>query len=219
MEDGTIIQVDALICATGFDTSFRPAFPVIGQEGKDLRDVWKEEPRAYLSVAASGFPNYFRKYTHPKVKRLNERLSFAFFCRALITLINSISTVTSGPNFPLANGALVPCLEKCIQYAFDAAQKIQTQGIKSLSVKQEAVDDFQEHKDAIMKDLVWSSACRSWCVIFALFHCLVFLSSAVSNCSLLGYLLRKWSNSSQVQKREDRRQGVGSVVWLLYPVS
>lgn len=60
MEDGTIFTLDTIICATGFDTSFCPAFPVIGQQGKDLRDVWKVEPRSYLSVTASGFPNYFR---------------------------------------------------------------------------------------------------------------------------------------------------------------
>jgi cation diffusion facilitator CzcD-associated flavoprotein CzcO len=67
MEDGTSFAVDAIICATGFDTSFRPAFPVIGNQGLDLRDAWKEEPRSYLSVAASGFPNYFSKsaaYSH-----------------------------------------------------------------------------------------------------------------------------------------------------------
>lgn len=161
MTDGTIIQVDALICATGFDTSFRPAFPVIGQEGKDLRDVWKEEPRSYLSVSASGFPNYFCKYTYPGFGgQMN------LYILQLLPITNpymiSMSIVASGPNFPLAKGALIPCLEKCIEYAFKAAEKIQTQGIKALSPKEEAVDDFQEHKDAIMKDLVWSSACRSW---------------------------------------------------------
>jgi cation diffusion facilitator CzcD-associated flavoprotein CzcO len=65
MVDGTVFKLDAIICATGFDTSFCPAFPVIGKHGKDLRDVWKEEPRSYLSVAASGFPNYFRKNVPP----------------------------------------------------------------------------------------------------------------------------------------------------------
>jgi len=72
--------------------------------------------------------------------------------------------VTSGPNFPLANGALVPCLERCVHYAFDAVIKIQTQNIKSLSPKPEAVDDFQDYKDTLMEDLVWSSPCRSWYV-------------------------------------------------------
>lgn len=71
-------------------------------------------------------------------------------------------SVTSGPNFPLANGTLIPCLERCVNYAFDAAIKIQTQNIKAMSPLAQAVDDFQEFKDTLMQELVWSSPCRSW---------------------------------------------------------
>jgi hypothetical protein len=73
--------------------------------------------------------------------------------------------VASGPNFPLANGSLVPCLERCVLYAFEAASKISREGIKSLTPKKGAVDEFQEHKDSVMKDLVWTSPCRSWYVL------------------------------------------------------
>lgn len=59
MVDGTKLALDAIICATGFDNSFRPSFALIGENGVDLRDEWREEPRSYLSVAAAGFPNYF----------------------------------------------------------------------------------------------------------------------------------------------------------------
>ncbi len=59
MEDGTQFNFDAILCATGFDTSYRPSFPLIGEDGTDLRDKWKDEPRSYLSVAVDGFPNYF----------------------------------------------------------------------------------------------------------------------------------------------------------------
>lgn len=60
--DGQFYQVDAIVCATGFDCSFRPAFPVIGRNGHDLRDVWQETPVHYMSVAVPGFPNYFSKF-------------------------------------------------------------------------------------------------------------------------------------------------------------
>ena len=69
MADGTVVAVDALICATGFDTSYRPNFPVIGLKG-DLRSIWQEEPRAYFSIAAAGVPNYFgkmKRYPAPSV--------------------------------------------------------------------------------------------------------------------------------------------------------
>lgn len=59
--DGIEHVVDAIICATGFDCSHRPAFPVIGREGRELGEFWKDQPRHYLSVAAPGFPNYFSK--------------------------------------------------------------------------------------------------------------------------------------------------------------
>jgi cation diffusion facilitator CzcD-associated flavoprotein CzcO len=58
-DDGKEYPVDVLICATGFDTSFRPRFPIIGLGGKNLADEWADEPKSYLGLAASGFPNYF----------------------------------------------------------------------------------------------------------------------------------------------------------------
>lgn len=58
-EDGKEYPVDVLICATGFDTSFRPRFPIVGSGGKNLADEWAEEPKSYLGLAVPGFPNYF----------------------------------------------------------------------------------------------------------------------------------------------------------------
>lgn len=56
--DGLLRHYDVLIAATGFDTSFRPRFSIIGEGGKDLRELWKDDPPSYLGVAVSGFPNY-----------------------------------------------------------------------------------------------------------------------------------------------------------------
>ncbi|KIX08587.1 uncharacterized protein Z518_03243 [Rhinocladiella mackenziei CBS 650.93] len=55
---GNFRPVDTIIAATGFDTSFRPRFPIIGTDGNDLRDLWKDEPASYCGLAVSGFPNY-----------------------------------------------------------------------------------------------------------------------------------------------------------------
>ncbi|KAG8623647.1 hypothetical protein KVT40_008623 [Elsinoe batatas] len=53
-------DVDVIICATGFDTSWLPRFPFIAH-GHDLRDVWsgKDNVTSYLSVAMPDFPNHF----------------------------------------------------------------------------------------------------------------------------------------------------------------
>jgi hypothetical protein len=51
--------LDVLICATGFDTSFRPRFPIIGREYANLAEEWADEPHSYLGVAVHKFPNFF----------------------------------------------------------------------------------------------------------------------------------------------------------------
>lgn len=57
--DGSTCDVDTIICATGFDVSYRPRFPIIGQNGVDLAEKWKHSPEGYLGIAVPGFPNFF----------------------------------------------------------------------------------------------------------------------------------------------------------------
>ncbi|RDL41770.1 Uncharacterized protein BP5553_01749 [Venustampulla echinocandica] len=57
--DGSVREVDSIVCATGFDTSFSPRYPIYGVNGVKLSDKWSVVPETYLSVAAAGFPNYF----------------------------------------------------------------------------------------------------------------------------------------------------------------
>lgn len=59
-KDGTEIELDAILCATGFDTTFKPGFQLIGRNGVDLAKKWTlEEPKAYFSTTVPDFPNYF----------------------------------------------------------------------------------------------------------------------------------------------------------------
>ncbi|KAJ5657541.1 uncharacterized protein N7484_001190 [Penicillium longicatenatum] len=57
--DGQHRPVDMIVCATGFDTSYTPRFPITGINGLSLAERWKESPETYLSIATDGFPNYF----------------------------------------------------------------------------------------------------------------------------------------------------------------
>ncbi|EJD55211.1 FAD/NAD(P)-binding domain-containing protein [Auricularia subglabra TFB-10046 SS5] len=57
--DGSRHTLDTIICATGFNTGYRPRFPIIGLNGRNLRDEWEHDARGYLSLAAAGMPNYF----------------------------------------------------------------------------------------------------------------------------------------------------------------
>ncbi|KAK3702417.1 hypothetical protein LTR37_014883 [Vermiconidia calcicola] len=58
-EDGKLHEVDAIVCATGFNVSHRPPWPLIGRGGLTLDEAWKDEPTSYLSLCAAKFPNYF----------------------------------------------------------------------------------------------------------------------------------------------------------------
>ncbi|KFY64802.1 hypothetical protein V497_01577, partial [Pseudogymnoascus sp. VKM F-4516 (FW-969)] len=47
---GTEHEVDVIICATGFDTSWVPRFPIVAH-GKNLQDLWTKELSSYLAVS------------------------------------------------------------------------------------------------------------------------------------------------------------------------
>ncbi|MCV7302958.1 NAD(P)/FAD-dependent oxidoreductase [Mycobacterium barrassiae] len=60
---GRAVDVDVIVLATGFETSsYLSGLEVIGVSGERLHDRWGEDPRAYLGVAVSGFPNFFMLY-------------------------------------------------------------------------------------------------------------------------------------------------------------
>ena len=58
-KDGKHREVDAIVCATGFDTSWLNRFPIYGVDSLKLGDKWKERQETYLSLATSHFPNFF----------------------------------------------------------------------------------------------------------------------------------------------------------------
>ena len=60
--DGQEHKVDIIICATGFDVSWRPYYPTIGRDERSLSEEWKEVPSTYLSITVPHFPNYLSQY-------------------------------------------------------------------------------------------------------------------------------------------------------------
>ncbi|KAK7885642.1 hypothetical protein LTR67_009993 [Exophiala xenobiotica] len=57
-DDGTVVETDTIVCATGFDVSYRPRFPLIGLGGTDLRKKWEVYPEGYFGLACPEIPNY-----------------------------------------------------------------------------------------------------------------------------------------------------------------
>ncbi|KAK5655432.1 hypothetical protein OQA88_5703 [Cercophora sp. LCS_1] len=61
-EPRTSIEADILICATGFNVSSPPPFPVLGRNNTPLSQRWTPLPESYLSLAVDGFPNYLMMF-------------------------------------------------------------------------------------------------------------------------------------------------------------
>ena len=60
LDEGTEINPDVVIFATGFDASENMApVDIIGRNDLNLRELWKEGGEAYKGTVANGFPNLF----------------------------------------------------------------------------------------------------------------------------------------------------------------
>ncbi|KAH7357122.1 flavin-binding monooxygenase-like protein [Rhexocercosporidium sp. MPI-PUGE-AT-0058] len=129
----TFHEVDAIICATGFNTSFLPRFPIIGDGGLNLQDAWSEAmggPRAYMSMMAEGMPNYFR---------------------------------ILGPNGPLAHGAVPRLSTHMCTYVLSHIAKMRVENYSSIRVQPGAVREFNEHIQAFMPRTAWAGGgCGGW---------------------------------------------------------
>ncbi|KAE8383907.1 hypothetical protein BDV26DRAFT_299342 [Aspergillus bertholletiae] len=130
LKSGETLELDAIICATGFDTSFKPRFSLIGKGGVELTEKWElEEPEAYFGIAVPNMPNYF-----------------CFI----------------GPNSPISNGSLVQAIQMTGVYIYNCITKLQTQGIKSMTISNQAVRHLNTHAQSWLRDTVWAASCRSW---------------------------------------------------------
>ncbi|KIW89983.1 uncharacterized protein Z519_09413 [Cladophialophora bantiana CBS 173.52] len=134
-KDGEETKLESIICATGFDTTFKPRIPIVGQNGLDLWREWdKEDPEAYFGI-----------------EREEKR-----------ALANSTIKAFLGPNSPISNGTLVGGLQMTAVYIYRAIFKLQTQSIKSLTVKSEVVRDYNIHCHKWLERSVWTAPCANW---------------------------------------------------------
>jgi cyclohexanone monooxygenase len=61
--DGTELDVDVVLCATGYAAAdYLGQIEVIGERGTTLRETWSDGAHAYLGMAVPGFPNFFMLY-------------------------------------------------------------------------------------------------------------------------------------------------------------
>lgn len=62
-EDGTELDVDVVVCATGYAAAdYLGQIEVTGEDGATLGDTWRDGAYAYMGMAVPGFPNFFMLY-------------------------------------------------------------------------------------------------------------------------------------------------------------
>jgi cation diffusion facilitator CzcD-associated flavoprotein CzcO len=63
LDDGSVVQLDVLVYATGFDThAYMRPMEVIGLNGVSIAEVWKDNVFSYGGIGVPGFPNMFLLY-------------------------------------------------------------------------------------------------------------------------------------------------------------
>ncbi|MBV8950622.1 MAG: NAD(P)/FAD-dependent oxidoreductase [Actinobacteria bacterium] len=61
--DGVERAADVIVMATGFQpANYLARLRVVGRRGRTLQEHWADEPRAFLGITVSGFPNFFMLY-------------------------------------------------------------------------------------------------------------------------------------------------------------
>ncbi|OJD31775.1 flavin-binding monooxygenase [Diplodia corticola] len=154
--DGTLHELDALVCATGFHVSAPPPFPVIVDDDevdppatgsssstttinttgappqsppRRLSDHWRARATSYLSLATDGFPNLF---------------------------------LMLGPNSAIGSGSLTTMIERVGDYVVRCVRKLQRDNIRCMEPHPRRVRDFTQYVDAYFAGTVFAEECRSW---------------------------------------------------------
>ncbi|KAJ1329041.1 hydroxyversicolorone monooxygenase [Microdochium nivale] len=84
----------------------------------------------------------------------------AYFGTAISGFPNYFTFI--GPNSPVTNGGLVQAIQAQGLYIYKCITKLQTQGISSLDVKHEAMDDYNIHAQEYLRSSIWAGPCSSW---------------------------------------------------------
>ncbi|KIW05772.1 uncharacterized protein PV09_03628 [Verruconis gallopava] len=147
-KSGREIGVDAIILATGFETTTLLApLEIIGREGISINQHWKKHneglPQAYYGTCISGFPNFFIMMGPNTV---NGHLSVIYSSECQI-------------NFALR--MLDPVLNSIHKkWSIWPSRR----DIATVEIKQEAEKAENSWIQRRAKELVWSSGCTNWYV-------------------------------------------------------
>jgi 4-hydroxyacetophenone monooxygenase len=126
LEDGTLIEADILVMATGFQAG-RMLWPmdIQGRGGVTIRQKWgDDDPRAFLGITAPQFPNFFMMY-------------------------GPNTNIGHG-------GSALFLAECQTRYFMGLIQALRTQPIRSVECRQEVHDRYNQDIDHLLGQLSWS---------------------------------------------------------------
>ena len=126
LEDGSLIEADILVMATGFQAG-RMLWPmdIQGREGVTIRQKWgDDDPRAFLGITAPEFPNFFMMY-------------------------GPNTNIGHG-------GSALFLAECQTRYFMGLIQALRTQPIRSVECRQDVHDRYNQEIDSLLGQLSWS---------------------------------------------------------------
>ncbi|MEI8401235.1 MAG: NAD(P)/FAD-dependent oxidoreductase [Alcaligenaceae bacterium] len=126
LEDGTLIEAEILVMATGFQAG-RMLWPmdIQGRGGVTIRQKWgDDDPRAFLGITAPEFPNFFMMY-------------------------GPNTNIGHG-------GSALFLAECQTRYFMGLLQALRNQPIRSVECHQEVHDRYNQEIDALLRQLSWS---------------------------------------------------------------
>jgi cation diffusion facilitator CzcD-associated flavoprotein CzcO len=124
--DGTLVELDVIIWATGMTLDWLSPIEIVGRGGVRLNDVWADNnPRSYLGGTVPGFPNLF----------INDGPN------------TGVANGGAGHNF---------MTETVDHFIFECLQLVVENDATSIEVTQDAHDTHNERIEQLMLDLIWS---------------------------------------------------------------
>jgi len=120
------VELDVLVCATGFDVvRFLAPMDIRGRGGVVLRDVWDDEDaRAYLGTTVPGFPNLLMVYG-PNTQAGH-------------------------------GGSLIGSAEAQLHYILDLLERMLAAGAGAIEARQEVYEAYNRRVDAAHERMVWT---------------------------------------------------------------
>lgn len=137
VEPGTVVlqggqrieDLDILIAATGYDTTFHPSYEVVGLNGVSLRDLWTGKGRhaqAFHGHSVHNFPNFF---------------------------------MVGGPSTPWGQGTIIGVAQAAIAYMLTLIRGMIDNGVRSVHPRKDKQDEFNEFTQKFLKQTVWCDRC------------------------------------------------------------